>query len=126
MMAGNRDTADPELWPTTKTTIWPKGRWWSSARSTTRAMKLEADVEGGRARTGLRRTHEDKVHECHAAGDAAGAAWWEEVFRFLMWRECVAAGTETIILEDGETYDYENEEVIRAGTNQPRSDTENR
>jgi hypothetical protein len=43
-----------------------------------------------------------------------------------MWRECVAAGTDTIILEDGETYDYENEEVIRAGTNQPRNDRENR
>ena len=43
-----------------------------------------------------------------------------------MWRQCVDAGTETIILEDGETYDYENEEVIRADTNQPRSDRENR
>ena len=43
-----------------------------------------------------------------------------------MTRECVAAGTETIILEEGETYDYEEEKVIRAGTNQPRSDMENR
>ena len=30
-----------------------------------------------------------------------------------------AVRDETIILEDGETYDYENEEVIRADTNQP-------
>ena len=39
-----------------------------------------------------------------------------------MTRECVAAGTETLILEEGETYDYEEEKVIRAGKNQPRSD----
>ena len=57
-----------------------------------------------------------------AAGDAAGAAFWDEVFRFTMTRECVAAGTETIILEEGETYDYEEEKVIRApGTSQPQS-----
>jgi hypothetical protein len=54
------------------------------------------------------------------------AAFWDEVFRFTMTRECVAAGTETIILEEGETYDYDNEEVIKAGTNQPRNDMENR
>ena len=66
------------------------------------------------------------MHACQAAGDAAGAACWEEIFRFLMRRECVAAGTETIILEEGETYDYDEEKVIRAGTNQPRNDTENR
>jgi hypothetical protein len=61
------------------------------------------------------------VHECHAAGDAAGAARWEEIFKFLMWRESVDAGTDTIILEDGETYDYENEEVIKPRKNPPQS-----
>jgi hypothetical protein len=66
------------------------------------------------------------VHECHAAGDAAGEKWWEEIFNFLMWSECVAAGTETVILEDGETWDDDEGEVIRPGTNQPRSDKENR
>jgi hypothetical protein len=45
-------------------------------------MKLEAEVQpaaGGPAFENAR----EKVHECQAAGDAAGAAWWEEIFRFL-------------------------------------------
>ena len=88
-------------------------------------MKLEAEVDGGAGGPAFSNA-EDKATACRAAGDTAGAAFWDETFRFLMWRECVDAGTETIILEDGETYDYENEEVIRAGTNQPRNDMENR
>ena len=43
-----------------------------------------------------------------------------------MTRECVDAGTETIILEEGETYDYDEERVIRPGKNPPRSDTGSR
>jgi hypothetical protein len=81
-------------------------------------MKLEAEVAAGAPGPAFENARA-KVHECHAAGDAAGAAWWEEIFRFLMWRECVAAGTETIILEDGETYDFEIEEVIRPPKNSP-------
>jgi hypothetical protein len=87
-------------------------------------MKLEADVAAGVAGPAFENARV-KVHECHAAGDTADAAWWEEVFKFLMWRECVAAGTKTIILEDGETYDYDNEQVIRPGLNQSPRDTEN-
>jgi hypothetical protein len=89
------------------------------------ATKHEADVKAAGRGPAFEEARA-KVHECHAAGDAAGAARWEEIFRFLMWRESVAAGTETIILEDGETYDYENEEVIRPGKNRPRNDTGNR
>lgn len=89
------------------------------------AMKLEDEVKAGASGPAFENARE-KVHACHAAGDADGESWWEEIFRFLMWRESVDAGTETIILEDGETYDYENEEVIRPGTNQPRNDMENR
>jgi hypothetical protein len=88
-------------------------------------MKLEDEVKAGANGPAFENARE-KGHECHAAGDAAGAAFWYETFRFLMTRECVAACTETLILEEGETYDYENEEVIRAGTNQPPNDTENR
>jgi hypothetical protein len=88
-------------------------------------MKLEDEVKAGASGPAFENARE-KVHECHAAGDAAGEKWWEELFKFLMWRECVAAGTETIILEEGETYDYDKEEVIRAGTNQPRSDKDYR
>jgi hypothetical protein len=86
------------------------------------ATKHEAEVEAA-GRGPAFEVAREKVHECRAAGDAAGEAHWEEIFRYLMWRESVAAGTETIILEDGETYDYENEEVIRPGTNPPRNDT---
>ena len=89
------------------------------------ATQYEAEVEAAGRGPAFEEARE-KVHECHAAGDAAGAAWWEEIFKFLMWRECVGSGTEIIILEEGETYDYEEEKVIRPGTNQPRSDTENR
>jgi hypothetical protein len=84
-------------------------------------MKLEAEVDGGADGPAFSNA-EDKATSCRAAGDTAGAAFWDEVFRFTMTRECVAAGTGTIILEEGETYDYEEEKVIRAGKNQPRSD----
>ena len=83
-------------------------------------MKLEAEEKAGKGTAFT--IAEDKATSCREAGDTAGAAFWDETFRFLMTRECVAAGTETIILEEGETYDYEEEKVIRAGKNQPRSD----
>ena len=83
-------------------------------------MKLEAEEKAGKGTAFT--IAEDKATACREAGDTAGAAFWDETFRFLMTRECVAAGTETLILEEGETYDYEEEKVIRAGKNQPRSD----
>lgn len=82
-------------------------------------MKLEDEVKAGASGPAFE-TARTKVHDCQAAGDAADAAWWEEIFRFLMWRECAPAGSDTIILEDGETYDYENEEVIRPSRNPPQ------
>ena len=84
-------------------------------------MKLEVEVDGG-ARGPAFSNAEDKATSCRA-GDTAGAAFWDETLRFLMTRDCLAAGTETIILEEGETYDYGEEKVIRAGTNQPVSYT---
>ena len=86
-------------------------------------MKLEAEEKAG-AGTAFT-IAEDKATTCREAGDIAGAAFWDEVFRFTMTRECVAAGTDIIILEDGEIYDYEIEAVIRPGTNPPHSDTGN-
>jgi hypothetical protein len=83
-------------------------------------MKLEAEVDGGADGPAFSNA-EDKATACRAAGDTAGAAFWDEVFRFIMTRECVAAGTETLILEAGETYDYDEEKVIRPGTNPPQS-----
>lgn len=87
-------------------------------------MKLEAEEKAGNGTAFT--IAEDKATACREAGDATGAAFWDEVFRFTMTRECVAAGTETVILEDGETYDYEEEKVVRPGTNPPRSDRANR
>jgi hypothetical protein len=88
-------------------------------------MKLEAEVDGGAGGPAFSNA-EDKATACREAGDTVGAAFWDETFRFLMTRECVAAGTETIILEAGETYDYDEEKVIRPGTNPPRSDRDYR
>ena len=88
-------------------------------------MKLEAEVTGGMRGPAFSNA-EANATACREAGDTEGGAFWDEVFRFLMTRECVAAGTQTIILEEGETYDYEEEKVIRAGTNQRRNDMENR
>jgi len=60
------------------------------------------------------------------AGDAGSAAFWEDIFNFLRWRESVAAKTtKTIILEDGEHWDAKNEKVIRRGGRRPRSGKEN-
>ena len=88
-------------------------------------MKLEAEVDAGGEGPAFSNA-EDKATACREAGDTAGAAFWDETFRFLMTRECVAAGTGTLILEEGETYDYDEEKVIRPGTNQPRSDKDYR
>ena len=87
-------------------------------------MKLEAEEKAGKGTAFT--IAEDKAAECRAAGDESGAAFWTEVYQFTMTRECVDAGTEIIILEDGESYDYENEKVIRPGKNPRRSDTGNR
>jgi hypothetical protein len=38
-------------------------------------------------------------------------------------RESADAGTGKTILEEGESYDYEEGKMIRAGMNPPRSDT---
>src|SRR5579862_2582899 len=88
-------------------------------------MKLEAEVDAGADGPAFSNA-EDKATACREAGDEPGAAFWTEVYQFTMTRECVDAGTEVIVLEDGETYDFENEKVIRADTNQPRSDKDYR
>jgi len=87
-------------------------------------MKLEAEEKAGKGTAFM--IAEDKAAACREAGDEPGAAFWTEVYQFTMTRECVDAGTEVIVLEDGETYDFENEKVIRADTNQLRSDKDYR
>lgn len=87
-------------------------------------MKLEAEVKAG-VRGPAFENARDKALHCRTAGDTQGAAFWEEVFNFLMWRESVDAGTQTVILEDGETWDADAGEVIRRGARRRRNDTEN-
>ena len=49
---------------------------------------------------------EAKMDECKAAGKTEEAAFWKEVYDFCMTREGVAADTEIVILEEGETYNW--------------------
>jgi hypothetical protein len=85
-------------------------------------MKLEADVK---AETGPAfETARDKAAECRAAGRANDAALWHEVYQFLMTRESVGAEAETIILEEGETYDYDEGEVRRPASGLEPKDEE--
>ena len=83
-------------------------------------MKLESQVKAGDPPAF--ETARDKAAEFRAAGKTDDAAFWDEIFQFLMTRASVGAETETIILEEGETYDFDEGEVIRRGTDRPRSD----
>ena len=87
-------------------------------------MKLVAEEKAGKGTAFT--IAEDKATACREAGDTAWAAFWTEVYQYTMTRECVDAGTETIILEEGESYDDEEDKIIRPGKNPPRSDTGNR
>lgn len=82
-------------------------------------MKLEAAAKTGDPAF---ETARDKAAELRAAGKTDDAAFWDEIFQFLMTRESVGAEAETIILEQGETYDWDEGEVIRHGSDQRRSD----
>ena len=84
-------------------------------------MKLEAEVKTG-ARGPAFETARDKALKCRTAGDAPGAAFWEEVFNFLMGRESVAAGTDVVILEQGDIWDAETRKVITPRVRPPRND----
>jgi hypothetical protein len=87
-------------------------------------MKLEAEVKAG-AGPAFEMAR-SRAAEFRAAGKADDAAFWQDVFDFLMTRESVGAETEIIILEEGETYDYDEGEVIRPGSDRPRSDKDSR
>ena len=82
-------------------------------------MKLESEVKAGDPPAF--ETARDKAAEFRAVGKTEDAAFWQEVYQFLMTRESVGAETEIIILEEGETYDFDEGEVIRRGTDRPRS-----
>lgn len=81
-------------------------------------MRLERETSAGDAPAF--ETARDKAAEFRAAGKADDAVFWNEVFQFLMERESVGGETETVILEEGESYDWNEGEVIRSGTDRPR------
>jgi hypothetical protein len=56
---------------------------------------------------------EAKMDEAKAGGKTNEAAFWKEVHDFCMTREGVAAGTELVILEEGETYNWKLGKVER-------------
>ena len=56
---------------------------------------------------------EARMDESKAAGKTDEAAFWKEVYDFCMTREGVAADTEVIILEEGETYNWNVGKVER-------------
>ena len=86
-------------------------------------MKLEADVKAG-TRGPAFEIARRRAEEFREAGKADDAAFWTEVYDFLMTRESVGAEVETIILEEGEAYDFDEAEVIRPDNNPPRKSTE--
>jgi len=55
------------------------------------------------------------------ADDKGNAAFWEDIFNFLMWQQSVAAETKMVILEDGEEWDANAGAVIRPCGHRPRS-----
>jgi len=80
-------------------------------------MKIERETSAGDPPAF--ETARDRMSEYRAAGKTQDAAFWNEVYQFLMTRESVGAETETIILEEGESYDWNEGEVIRSGTDRP-------
>ncbi len=88
-------------------------------------MELEAAVKAGERGPAFE-TAREKADEFRVAGKAQDAAFWTEVYDFLMTRESVGAEVETIILEEGETYDWDEGEVIRPGSDLRRSDKDYR
>lgn len=74
-------------------------------------MKLEADRKAGEPNAF--EIARDRAAEFRAAGRNEDAAFWNEVYQFLMERESVGAEVETIILEEGETYDWNEGEIRR-------------
>ena len=81
-------------------------------------MKLEAKVKAGDVPAF--ETARAEAAKFREAGKGEDAAFWTAVFDFLMWRESVGAETEIIILEEGESWDAEEGEVVRPGARRPQ------
>ena len=56
---------------------------------------------------------QDRMDKAYKAGRPRAAARWTAIYRYLMGLAAVARRTRTVILETGESYDFENDRVIR-------------
>lgn len=57
---------------------------------------------------------EKKMDDLRAAGKKDEAAFWKEVHDYLMSRESVAREVKTVVLDEGERYDWDLGKVIRS------------
>jgi hypothetical protein len=56
---------------------------------------------------------QDRMDKAYKAGRPRAAARWKAIYRYLMGLAAVAKRTRTVILEAGESYDFEKDRVIR-------------
>jgi hypothetical protein len=57
---------------------------------------------------------EKKMDDFKAAGKMDEAAFWKEVYDYLMSRESVGREVKTVVLDEGERYDWDCGKVIRS------------
>ena len=62
---------------------------------------------------------QDRMDKAYKAGKPRAAARWKAIYRYLMGLAAVAKRTRTVILETGESYDFENDRVIRPSARSP-------
>jgi len=62
-----------------------------------------------------------RAEKSRDAGKARTAARWWAIYRYLMTRAGAAKGTRTVILEAGESYDFERGRKIKLRAGHPRT-----
>ena len=73
---------------------------------------------GAPAAVGIAQARAEKAKE---QGKPRAASRWWDIHEYLMNCMSVPAGTRTVVLEAGETYDFENDKVIKPQARRPRS-----
>ena len=77
------------------------------------AKKLEKSLKRRKVTDPAFVMAEKKMDDLKAAGKTDEAAFWKEVHDYLMSRENVAANVKTIVLDEGETYNWDSGKVER-------------
>jgi len=77
------------------------------------AKKLEKQLKRQKVSDPAFVMAEKKMDDLRAAGKTDEAAFWKEVHDYLMSRESVAANVKTIVLDEGETYNWNVGKVER-------------